>query len=70
MVEEEVNTNMFLEYEERIAFILQQLSNIDYHMYYDEKKMIWECISEEHEFLASGYNKYQVIQTAFSHLMT
>jgi len=70
VVQEEVNINMSIAYDERIAFILQQLEDMGFYMYYDEKEMIWECMSEEHEFSASGGDKYQVIQTAFSHLMT
>ena len=70
MVKGEVDTNMSIEYDERITFILQQLEDMGYHMYYDEKLMIWECMSEEHEFSVSGWDKYQVIQIAFSRLMT
>jgi hypothetical protein len=58
------------EYYEKVEFYLKELEKIGFNMYYDEEKKIWECMSEEHEFSASGSDKYQVIQTAFSHLMT
>lgn len=60
---------MSITYEERIAFMLIELEKIDFHLYFDEESKIWECMSETSDFSASGGDKYQVIQTAFSHLM-
>jgi hypothetical protein len=61
---------MSISYEERLEFMLKSLEEeVDLNLYWDDITCEWEFSSKTNKFTSRGRDKYQLIQTTYSHLM-